>query len=220
MSTGLTQQGIPPGVAHDVGALPPVATPFSAVLGVNPLEHLLGADGGADRTAHRQPTDDHRPGVLPPLDRRALCAWSGRGVRRLCDPCRAGGDRVVAAGPTALTPSGFAARACDRVEPRRTGRVIDEVASPPPRSRTSPNRPRSPCPTMSYDAARRTAHASVLRQRITSATMMQRLVVHHNRPFHRGGVLQSRRNSLRIAMSSAMSRSIRSCNIPLVTGRA
>jgi MFS family permease len=45
MSTGLTQQGIPPGVAHDVGALPPVATLFSAVLGVNPLEHLLGPTG-------------------------------------------------------------------------------------------------------------------------------------------------------------------------------
>jgi hypothetical protein len=70
MSTGLTQQGIPPGVAHDVGALPPVATLFSAVLGVNPLEHLLGPTGAL--TA--MPTD-------------------------LCDPCRAGGDRVVAAGP-------------------------------------------------------------------------------------------------------------------------
>jgi MFS family permease len=41
MSSGLIQQGIPPDVAHEVGALPPVATLFSAVLGVNPLEHLL-----------------------------------------------------------------------------------------------------------------------------------------------------------------------------------
>jgi MFS family permease len=45
MSSGLIQQGVPPGVAHDVGALPPVATLFSAVLGANPLEHLLAPSG-------------------------------------------------------------------------------------------------------------------------------------------------------------------------------
>jgi MFS family permease len=45
MSSGLIQRGIPPGVAHDVGALPPVATLFSAVLGANPLEHLLAPSG-------------------------------------------------------------------------------------------------------------------------------------------------------------------------------
>ncbi|BBZ28173.1 MFS transporter [Mycolicibacterium madagascariense] len=45
MSSGLIQQGVPAGVAHDVGALPPVATLFSAVLGVNPLEHLLAPSG-------------------------------------------------------------------------------------------------------------------------------------------------------------------------------
>jgi MFS family permease len=45
MSSGLIQQGIPANVAHQVGALPPVATLFSAVLGVNPLEHLLAPTG-------------------------------------------------------------------------------------------------------------------------------------------------------------------------------
>jgi MFS family permease len=45
MSSGLIQQGIPADVAHQVGALPPVATLFSAVLGVNPLEHLLAPSG-------------------------------------------------------------------------------------------------------------------------------------------------------------------------------
>jgi hypothetical protein len=45
MSSGLIQQGIPPDVAHEVGALPPVSTLFSAVLGVNPLEHLLAPTG-------------------------------------------------------------------------------------------------------------------------------------------------------------------------------
>jgi EmrB/QacA subfamily drug resistance transporter len=45
MSSGLIQQGISPGVAHEIGAMPPVATLFSAILGVNPLEHLLAPTG-------------------------------------------------------------------------------------------------------------------------------------------------------------------------------
>jgi len=45
MSGGLIQQGIPSGVAHEIGAMPPVATLFSAILGVNPLEHLLAPTG-------------------------------------------------------------------------------------------------------------------------------------------------------------------------------
>jgi MFS family permease len=45
MSGGLIQQGIPPDIAHEIGAMPPVATLFSAILGVNPLEHLLAPTG-------------------------------------------------------------------------------------------------------------------------------------------------------------------------------
>jgi MFS family permease len=45
MSSGLIHQGIPPDIAHEVGAMPPVATLFSAILGVNPLEHLLAPTG-------------------------------------------------------------------------------------------------------------------------------------------------------------------------------
>jgi MFS family permease len=57
MSNGLIQQGIPPAIAHDVGALPPVATLFSAVLGANPLEHLLAPTGAlAALPAARQQT--------------------------------------------------------------------------------------------------------------------------------------------------------------------
>ena len=37
---------MPPGVAHQVGALPPVSTLFAAFLGINPIEHLLAARGG------------------------------------------------------------------------------------------------------------------------------------------------------------------------------
>ena len=38
-------QGVPVGVAHQIGSLPPVSSLFAAVLGVNPLGHLLAAQG-------------------------------------------------------------------------------------------------------------------------------------------------------------------------------
>ncbi|QNJ93495.1 MFS transporter [Mycolicibacterium fluoranthenivorans] len=45
LATGLQDRGIPGDVAHQVAALPPVSTLFAAVLGVNPLEHLLTPSG-------------------------------------------------------------------------------------------------------------------------------------------------------------------------------
>ncbi len=43
LTSGLTQQGVPHGIAHQVANLPPVSSLFAAVLGVNPLQHLLAA---------------------------------------------------------------------------------------------------------------------------------------------------------------------------------
>jgi MFS family permease len=45
LSGGLTRLGVPGGVAHQVGTLPPVSSLFAAVLGVNPIQHLLGPSG-------------------------------------------------------------------------------------------------------------------------------------------------------------------------------
>ncbi|MET7397409.1 MFS transporter [Dactylosporangium sp. NPDC005572] len=45
LTSGLTAQGVPPGVAADVASLPPVSTLFAAFLGSNPVEHLLGPSG-------------------------------------------------------------------------------------------------------------------------------------------------------------------------------
>jgi len=42
LTTGLRQQGVPAGVAEQVGHLPPVASLFAAFLGLNPIEHLVG----------------------------------------------------------------------------------------------------------------------------------------------------------------------------------
>jgi hypothetical protein len=58
MSTGLQDRGVPAGVAEQVSGLPPVSTLFAAVLGVNPLEHLLTPSGVL--------------GTLPASDRAAI----------------------------------------------------------------------------------------------------------------------------------------------------
>ncbi len=45
LTSGLQEQGVPHAVAEQVAVLPPVSTLFAAVLGVNPLEHLLAPSG-------------------------------------------------------------------------------------------------------------------------------------------------------------------------------
>ncbi|MGI8904412.1 MAG: MFS transporter [Solirubrobacteraceae bacterium] len=45
LTSGLQQQGVPHAIAHRVGTLPPVSSLFAAVLGENPIAHLLGPSG-------------------------------------------------------------------------------------------------------------------------------------------------------------------------------
>ncbi|MFC4032262.1 MFS transporter [Streptomyces polygonati] len=45
LAGGLEGQGVPHGVAQHVATLPPVSSLFSAVLGVNPIQHLLAPSG-------------------------------------------------------------------------------------------------------------------------------------------------------------------------------
>jgi MFS family permease len=45
LTNGLTQQGVAPDVAVQVGQLPPVSSLFAAILGVNPIQTLLGPSG-------------------------------------------------------------------------------------------------------------------------------------------------------------------------------
>jgi hypothetical protein len=45
LTSGLVAQGVPSGVAHQVGNLPPVGSLFAAFLGFNPLAQLLGPSG-------------------------------------------------------------------------------------------------------------------------------------------------------------------------------
>jgi MFS family permease len=43
LTSGLQHQGVPAGLAHQIGSLPPVSSLFAAVLGVNPVQHLLAS---------------------------------------------------------------------------------------------------------------------------------------------------------------------------------
>jgi MFS family permease len=45
LTNGLTRLGVPSGVAHQVGSLPPVSSLFASVLGVNPIQYLLAPSG-------------------------------------------------------------------------------------------------------------------------------------------------------------------------------
>jgi hypothetical protein len=45
LSGGLEREGVARAVAHHIASLPPVSSLFSAVLGVNPIGHLLAANG-------------------------------------------------------------------------------------------------------------------------------------------------------------------------------
>jgi MFS family permease len=56
LTHGLLEQGVPASVAHHIGSLPPVSSMFAAVLGVNPVEHLLASAGVLSSlpASHRQ----------------------------------------------------------------------------------------------------------------------------------------------------------------------
>jgi MFS family permease len=45
LTSGLQRHGVPYAAAHQIGTLPPVSSLFAAVLGVNPIGHLLGSLG-------------------------------------------------------------------------------------------------------------------------------------------------------------------------------
>src|SRR5260370_24744922 len=45
LTSGLQRQGVAHGVAEHLGSLPAVSSLFAAVLGVNPLQHLMAANG-------------------------------------------------------------------------------------------------------------------------------------------------------------------------------
>ena len=51
---GLQEQGVSPGIAHQVASLPPVSSLFAAVLGENPVAHLLAPTGALSSVSAAQ----------------------------------------------------------------------------------------------------------------------------------------------------------------------
>ncbi len=49
LTSGLTHEGVPDGVAHQVASLPPTSSLFSSLLGVNPIQHLLAPSGALSK---------------------------------------------------------------------------------------------------------------------------------------------------------------------------
>ena len=65
---GLAGHGVEPAVAHHIASLPPVSSLFAALLGVNPIGHLLqsnGALGSLSEASQAQLTSKHFfPGLI------------------------------------------------------------------------------------------------------------------------------------------------------------
>ncbi len=54
LASGLEAHGVAAGKAHEVGQTPPISVLFAAFLGVNPIEHLLGAHALHELPQHAQ----------------------------------------------------------------------------------------------------------------------------------------------------------------------
>ena len=122
LSSGLTRLGVPSGVAHQVATLPPVASLFASVLGVNPIGHLLAADRRPRQAPGGQPARAHRPGVLPEPAPGPVPQRPDRGVRGVRGPVRAGRPGLPAARPPPVQRSRRPGRGARARRPARGSR--------------------------------------------------------------------------------------------------
>ena len=122
LTSGLQRQGVPHAIAHHVGTLPPVSSLFAAVLGVNPLRHLLAASR-----------------VLSSLPAAAQQAITGREFfpDLISGPFRQGLVVVfaVAAGLAGLAAIASLLRGGRYIDPGAPGEAPEPAAEPLPRSR-------------------------------------------------------------------------------------
>ena len=95
LTKGLEHQGVAHAVAHHIGIAAPVASLFAAVLGVNPVQHLLSMGGAPVVVAGRGATGPHGEVVLPPSALGPLPPRADDRVRRLGRPGVDRGLRVV-----------------------------------------------------------------------------------------------------------------------------
>jgi MFS family permease len=122
LTSGLQRQGVPHAIAHHVGTLPPVSSLFAAVLGVNPLRHLLAASR-----------------VLSSLPAAAQQVITGREFfpDLISGPFRHGLVVVfaVAAGLAGLAALASLLRGGRYIDPGAPGEAPEPAAEPLPRSR-------------------------------------------------------------------------------------
>jgi MFS family permease len=148
LSAGLRSQGVPAAVASHVGHLPPVSTMFAALLGYNPVQHLLAPSGTLARLpAHNVAvltgkqffpnliTGPFHHGLITVFTAAAIMSLLGavislmRGKQFIYDGPEdlavrtAGGTALVASAP----PAPGAARSSPAPEPGRPGASL-----PPP----------------------------------------------------------------------------------------
>ncbi len=77
LTSGLEQQGVAHSVAQQVGSLPPVSSLFAAVLGVNPVAHLLGTTHVLSSLPPANRAVAHRPPASSPTSSpgRSTTGW-------------------------------------------------------------------------------------------------------------------------------------------------
>ena len=77
LTGGLTAQGVPAPIAHQIGSLPPVGSLFAAFLGYNPVKELLDSDRGTEPPAawQRVRADREERSSLSSSRSRSITAW-------------------------------------------------------------------------------------------------------------------------------------------------
>lgn len=139
MYSGLTQNGVPPAQAHQIANLPPIGSLFSAFLGFNPIQQLLGSAQQAHVTAAQYSYLTGR-GFFP----RLISAPFGAGLHLAFDVAAgacfiaaaaswargAKPEDTIAAYPPASSPAagvGLAAAGDVALEEVGTGSTVDEL---------------------------------------------------------------------------------------------
>ena len=97
LTRGLTAQGVPAAIAHQIGNLPPVGSLFAAFLGYNPVKTLLGPTGVLAHLPASQRRHADREAVLPGADLPAFPPRPDHRVHHGHGAARARGRRLGAA---------------------------------------------------------------------------------------------------------------------------
>ena len=150
LTSGLARHGVPHAAAAHIGSLPPVASLFAAVLGVNPLQHLLAAYGAltALPAANRQVITGRAffPDLISGPFHQGLVV-----VFAVAAALAAAGRRRVAAARWPPAPG----RHRHRSRPRRAGRMPPREDRGDPAAMALPRWPRGlPLTAMAITAGR------------------------------------------------------------------